>query len=622
MELSHICSPQDLKRCTPDEVAQLIPQIRELIMRTVSENGGHLASNLGAVELTVALHRVFESPKDKILFDVGHQCYTHKILTGRACRMDTLRRYGGLSGFPRCDESQCDSYGTGHASTALSAALGLARSRDLQGGDEHIVAVVGDGAFTGGMCYEALNDAGSRKTRLIAILNDNQMSIAPNVGALNNYLTYLRTSSRWLAAKRRVEDALSHMPHAGRRLHHILGGMKNMLRTLFVRDNFFQALGFRYLGPVDGHDERALENFLRRARNFDEPVLLHVVTTKGRGYHVAEHEPGRTHGMPPFHLQDGLPRIKNVARSYGPAAGRLLTQLAAADARIVCVTAAMTESTGLGMFEKAYPQRLFDVGIAEEHAVTLAAGMARGGLRPFVAIYDTFMQRGYDQLVVDVCAQNLPVCFLMDRASIGGEDGPTHHGVFGLAFMRHIPNLQVLAPRCTQELEAMIRYALGHTAPVAIRYPRAEAVVQALYPYGGFAAGQWEVLEEGGDITILAASTMVAEALEVRKRLQAAGVAAAVVNASSIKPLDAAALARLDAAKKPYVTMEEHVLAGGFGSAVTEYCLSHGLTPPQRLFALGDQFIMHGSRDTLLKAEHLDAASIAETLIKIAEKTA
>lgn len=622
MLLHQIRSPEDVKRLSPQQADALTGEIRDCIVRAVSKSGGHLASNLGMVELTVALHRVFDSPKDKIIFDVGHQCYAHKILTGRAADMDTLRQLGGISGFPRREESCHDAYGAGHASTAISAALGLARARDLNGTDEHIVAVVGDGALTGGMCYEAMNDAGSRKTRLIVILNDNQMSIAPNVGAVSNYLTFMRTSKGWLTAKKAIVRALLRIPLAGPSLHRFFQSFKNHIRNVFVKDGLFQALGFRYLGPIDGHDVRSLETFLRRAKNLAEPVLLHVVTKKGIGYAPAENRPDRTHGMPPFNPEDGLP-LKNgdKARSFGAAAGRLLADMAGEDGRIVAVTAAMADATGFGAFKNRWPERLFDVGIAEEHAVTLAAGMAAGGLRPFVAVYDTFLQRGYDQIVMDVCQQNLPVCFLMDRAAIGGEDGPTHHGVFGLAYLRHIPNLQVLMPRCVDELRAMIRYAIGHNGPVAIRYPRGELAPQPAYA-GHFVPGQWETLRRGEDMALLAAGTMTAEALKAADLLAQRGINASVISASSVKPLDDSCIQRLSARRLPYVTMEEHVLAGGFGSAVAEHCAAHGLRLPDEMIALPDAFIPHGAREDLIRLHGLDSASIAARVSPLANRTA
>ena len=619
MDLSSIQSPQDVKRLTPQEVQALLPQIRQRITEVVAQNGGHLASNLGVVELTVALHRVFDAPEDKFVFDVGHQSYAHKLLTGRGDRFETLRTFCGLSGFPKCDESEYDSYETGHASTALSAALGMARARDLLAGKEHVIAVVGDGAFTGGMCYEALNDAGSNKTRLILILNDNQMSIAPNVGALSNYLTYMRTSKGWLDIKKALSNFLLRVPLVGKALHRGMQRVKNNIRNIFIRDTFFGAMGFRYLGPIDGQDEPLLEKMLQRAKRFDEPVVLHVVTTKGAGYAPAEDAPDKMHGTPPFEIESGLPKSRSTARSFGHQAGQTIVELAEKDKTIVAVAAAMADSTGLGLFKQRFPKRLFDVGIAEEHAVTLAAGMARGGLRPVVAIYDTFMQRACDQMIVDVCLQNLPVVFIMDRAAIGGEDGPTHHGVFGTSWMRPIPNLTLLYPRCTDELDQMLRFAFQHDGPVAIRYPRAEGADQANYPYPGFTVGRWEVLAPGQDVALIAVGGMTDEALKVRTLLAEKHISAEVVNASTIKPLDHEYLLRLTARGLPYVVMEEQQRMGGLGSAVCENCALHGWPLPLHLFALEDTFVTHGGHEELLRHLMLDAGHMAQQITLLLE---
>lgn len=622
MQVPKVDSPRELKALTSQQTEALIPVIREQIIQAVSHTGGHLASNLGMVELTVALHRVLDTPRDKIVFDVGHQCYAHKILTGRGPLMGSLRQFGGISGFPKREESPHDSYDTGHASTAISAALGLARARDLQGGQEHVVAVVGDGALTGGLCYEALNDAGSSKTRLLVILNDNQMSISPVTGALGAHLTFLRTSKGWLGAKKAVGDLLLKLPLGGKWLHRLLYRFKNHIRNIFVRDGFFQSLGFRYLGPIDGHDESGLERALQRALRYREPVLLHVVTRKGKGYSPAEEDPSKAHGMPAFHPQDGSPKVKPVGRSFGAVAGQLLCMLAEEDPSLVVVTAAMTDSTGLGPFKQRYPNRLFDVGIAEGHAVTLAAGLAAGGLRPVVAIYDTFMQRAYDQVIVDVSLQNLPVCFLIDRAAIGGEDGPTHHGVFGTAMLRHIPGITLLAPRSADELQHMLRWALKQKGPVAIRYPRAEQVAQAMYPCQSFAPGHWEQLEQGQHMALVATGPMVGEAFKTRKALERQGVQAALYNAGSIKPLDTALLHRLSDNGIPYVVMEEQALQGGLGSAIAEYCVQHGLRGPVHLFALPDRFAPQGAHDAVLKSLGLEGEQMAEQIARLMEQSA
>ena len=614
MELSGINSPEDIKGLDAQGLDDLARQLRERIVEVVSENGGHLSSNLGAVELTIALHRAFSSPQDKLVFDVGHQCYAHKMLTGRAGEMDSLRRFGGVSGFPRVGESAHDAYGTGHASTSISAALGLARARDLRGGSEHVVAVVGDGALTGGLCYEALNDAGSSRTRLIVVLNDNQMSIAPNVGAVSKYLTYMRTAKAWDSAKRGLTAVLPRIPLVGGPLLRLTRRVKDSVRNFLIRDRFFDAFGFRYLGPMDGHNIAYMEKIFNRAKRLGEPVLIHVVTQKGRGYGYAEREPGGTHGVNPFNPVTAEPLHKGREASFGAEAGKVLCELAQADRRVVAVTAAMAEATGLGPFQERFPDRLFDVGIAESHAVTLAAGMARGGMWPVVALYDTFLQRAYDQAVVDVCLQGLPVTFLVDRAAMGA-DGPTHHGVFGATLLRHIPGATLLHPRSIQEMGHMLRFALGHDGPVFIRYARYEDARSARLPCAAFTPGRWETLAPGGDLCLVATGTMAAVALEVRDILKNSGISAGVVNASTVKPLDDAFLMGQSASGVPYFVLEEQVLAGGLGSAVLERCVQNGWRTPDRIFAVPDAFIPHGSHAELLRWCGLDADSVAGAIL-------
>ena len=448
---------------------------------------------------------------------------------------------------------------------------------------------------------------------MIVILNDNQMSIAPNVGAVSQYLTRLRTSKGWLSAKKAVGDFLLRIPGAGKKLHALLQRFKNHIRNVFVKDDLFQAFGFRYLGPVDGHDEPGLERYLRRAQGFDGPVLLHIVTQKGKGYAFSERSPANTHGVSAVDPESGSPRASSSARSFGGEAGALLTRLAESDPRIVAITAAMADSTGLRPFQQRYPDRLFDVGIAEEHAVVMAAGMACRGLRPVVAVYDTFLQRAYDQLVVDVCLQNLPVCFIIDRAALGGGR-PSHHGVFGTAYMRHIPNMTLLVPRCVDEMLLMLRFALRHDGPVAIRYPRAERPGQPAYRETAYQPGRWERIGEGGDLVLIAMGPMVVEALTARDILLKGGVRAQVVNAGSVKPLDEAFLNQIGAKGVPYVVLEEQALMGGLGSAIAEYAVQQGLPAPARLFALPDRFIPHGKHDELIRSLGLDGQSIAAAL--------
>ena len=616
--LDQIEKTNDIKQIPASELDGLAEEIREFLIEKISVTGGHLASNLGTVELTIALHRALNLPQDKIIWDVGHQCYTHKILTGRKEEFDHLRQFGGMSGFPKRTESDCDTFDTGHSSTSISAGLGMVKARDLEGERYTVVSVIGDGSLSGGLAYEALNNAAKLDTNFIIILNDNNMSISESIGGMSKYLNSVRTAEGYLNLK---EDVYNSLLGAPRVIDHIRRA-KNSFKQLFVPGMLFENLGITYLGPVDGHDEQGLERFLRRAKRFNEPVLLHIVTTKGKGYSVAENDPSRAHGMPAFDPQNGEPRAASSARGFGSAAGQLLAELGRGDERIVAVTAAMADSTGLGAFQRAFPARVFDVGIAEEHAVTMAAGLAAGGMRPVVAIYDTFMQRAYDQLIVDVCLQNLPVVFLVDRAAMGGEDGPSHHGVFGASFMRHIPGMTVLNPRSVDEMKHMLRWALGQDSPCAIRYPRAEHALSAQYPSRGFKPGVWEELEKGGDITLIATGPMVAEALKAARILKERGIHAAVINAGSVKPLDENTLRRLSASSAPYAVIEEQALAGGLGSAICEFCVTESLRVPSRLLAIPDQFIQQGGHEELIRELGLDGESIALQLLSVLVKTA
>ncbi len=597
VHLSQIKAPSDIKLCSYEELQALSEEIRKEIVLTVARNGGHLASNLGVVELTLAVHRMFNAPEDKILFDVGHQCYVHKLLTGRYNTFSTLRQFGGLSGFPKRDESAYDCFETGHASTAISAALGYARARDMQGQKHHVLAIVGDGALTGGLCYEAMNDAGNSKTRLIVLLNDNEMSIARNVGALATHLTNLRASRGWNKAKRVVEKGLKRLPVAGPKIHRFLTILKNSLKGLVVDEGFFAALGFHYLGPIDGHNLQSLEYTIARAKEFDEPVLIHCITRKGHGYHQAEQKPEAFHGTPPFFLDSGDVRKQPSRPSNGEIAAQELIKFASQEEKTIAITAAMPGGTGLHLFAGALPGRMLDVGIAEQHAVTLAAGLASGGMRPYFAVYATFLQRGYDQVLHDVCLQNLPVCFLLDRAGLAGDDGATHHGIYDIAYLRHMPNMTILAPRDEQELRSMMGWTQSSTGPCAIRYPR-KSVLMADYPVNSFVPGRWEVLREGEDCALLAVGTMVPAALETAKQLSSSGINAKVVNASSIKPLDETMLKVLK--HIPLITMEEHALTCGFGSAVAEFCIESQIKPPVLMFGLPDKIIHQGSREDLL----------------------
>lgn len=610
MVLERIHSSEDVKRLSSKELPVLAQELRARIIDSVSRNGGHLASNLGVVELTIALHRAFDFPKDALIFDVGHQCYVHKLLTGRADSFDTLRQFGGLAGFPRREESPYDAFDTGHASTAISAAAGMARARDLVGGSQSVVAVVGDGALTGGMCYEALSDAGSSKLRMIVVLNDNGMSISRNVGAVSRYLTHMRSSKGWFEAKHVVGDFLRRIPVVGNSLHAFFQRIKNSLRNIFVQDRLFDSLGFHYLGPVDGRDITGLERLFRRARQLDEPVLIHVVTKKGRGYSQAESDPTRLHGTPPFDVHTGEP-LSPAGKSMGKAAGDALCAMAAADSRIVAVTAAMTGSTGLGEFASRYPDRLYDVGIAEEHAVTMAAGLAAGGARPFVAIYDSFLQRAYDQILLDVCEQHLPVCFLVDRAGLI-EDGVTHQGVYGNAFLTQMPGLTVLNAATCDELQAMIRYALTLDAPVAIRYGKTETENVAVWPREKPYAPMWPLLRTGDELAILACGAMVGQAMRAAELLDQQSLRCAVYAADCIQPLDESVLNQLKDSK--LVTLEEGVVSGGLSSLVPAWRAAHGVCKPLLTLGVEGLCATQGDHTLQLRAQGLDAESVARRI--------
>ncbi len=615
LELAQIKDPSDIRGFNREECEELADDIRAKIIQTVSQNGGHLSSNLGVVEITLALHRVFDTPNDKLVFDVGHQMYPHKLLTGRYDSFDTLRTYGGISGFPRRSESPYDCFEAGHASTAISAALGLARARDAKGEQHHVIAIVGDGALTGGMCYEALNDCGNSRTRMILILNDNEMSIAKNVGALSRYLSRLRASAGWNSTKKQVKSKLNRIPVVGEPLYRFVHKTKQMVKSVFVDEGFFSALGFHYLGPINGNDQMAVERMLEQAKHFDEPVVIHCITKKGYGYHRAESKPEAFHGTPPFLVESGKVNPSS-AKSNGVVANETLVELANTDPRIVAVTAAMPLGTCTSIFQKAYPERFMDVGIAEEHAVTMCAGMASGGMRPFFFVYSTFLQRGYDQVLHDVCIQNLPVVMMLDRAGISNEDGQSHQGLYDFAYLRHIPNMTVLAPADADELKMMIQASIDLGAPCSIRYPKSAEKLPDGYQINTFAVGHWNTLRKGGHAALLATGTMTAAALRVADELSAAGVEVEVINASTVKPMDEACLQRVLDGSRPVFTLEEHVLMGGFGSAVMEWCALHEKAAKIIPLAIEDRFIQHGDHKHLLEDVGLDDANIIRTIYR------
>ena len=601
--LAQIKSPTDLKRLEKKQLPQLAEELRERIVAIVATNGGHLGSSLGVVELTIALHRVFDSPQDKIVWDVGHQAYAHKLLTGRQEQFPTLRQLDGLSGFPKRNESEHDCFDVGHSSTSISAALGMAAARDILGRDNKVVAVIGDGSLTAGMAFEALNHAGGLKEKLVVILNDNEMSISRNVGALSSFLSRKMTSDAFLRFKKETEQLLGYVPRIGRDLVNIAKRAEESLKGFMTPGMLFEGFGFDYFGPLDGHNIEELAETLRNVAQIKGPVLLHVLTKKGKGYQPAEQNPRKFHGVGPFDSITGEAcgsKTAAGAKSYTAVFGETLIDLAAADQRIVAITAAMAEGTGLTKFAEKFPERFFDVGIAEQHAVTFAAGLASQGLRPLVAIYSTFMQRSYDQVLHDVCLQNLPVTLAMDRGGLVGADGPTHHGVFDLSFLRHLPNITLAVPRNEAELQRIMLTAAMAPGPFAYRYPRGSGVgIPLLKSIEPLPIGQGELLCEGGDGVLIAVGSMVQEALTAAERLRAQGVEVAVVDGRFVKPLDRE-LILAQAEHAPFVmTVEENALQGGFGSAVLELLADNGLTVPVIRVGIPDQFVEQGTQAEL-----------------------
>ncbi|SEO77894.1 1-deoxy-D-xylulose-5-phosphate synthase [Propionispora vibrioides] len=612
--LERVNSPQDIKKLTFAELTLLAGEIRSLIIETVARSGGHLAPNLGVVELTLALHKVFDSPQDKMIWDVGHQSYVHKILTGRGGALHELRQMGGISGFPKRSESEHDAFATGHASTSISAAVGMAVARDMSGQDNHVLAVIGDGSLTGGEAYEALNHAGHIGTKLIVVLNDNEMSIARNVGAMSGYLAKIRTAPGYAKVKQDLEHLLRRIPSIGDRMVQTAERLKDSVRHFFIPGMLFEELGFTYLGPIDGHDLADLTGLLEKAKQMSGPVVLHVLTRKGKGYAPAERNADIFHGVGPFHAATGEIIKKDGPPTYTRVFGDTLLTLAEADKNIAAITAAMPEGTGLKAFAGRFPARFFDVGIAEPHAVTMAAAMACEGKKPVIALYSTFGQRAYDQVLHDVCLQELPVVLALDRAGLVGEDGPTHHGVFDYSYLRHIPNLICMAPKDEGELRHMLYTALQGNRPVALRYPRGSGIgigVDLSEPLQVLPVGQAEVLRLGRDVNLVAIGSMVNPCQQAAAQLQEQGIDAGVVNARFVKPLDRSVI-HLLAETGPLITVEENVLAGGFGSAVLE-CLSDQGLAGSRVLRLGlpDEFIEHGAHALLLKKYGLDANGIA-----------
>lgn len=617
--LNSVNSPQDLKGLSQEEIKLLAKEVRELIVEVVSETGGHLAASLGAVEIAIALHYCLNAPEDKIIWDVGHQAYAHKILTGRRDRFKTMRQLGGISGFPNLYESEYDPFTVGHGSTSISSALGLAKARDLNGGSYKVVAVIGDGSLVGGMAFEALNYAGQSKTNMVIVLNDNEMSIARSVGALSKYLNKILTNPIYNKIHKDIEGLVKRVPWYGFRAYRAARKLEESVKNLIIPGMIFEELGIRYVGPIDGNNAEGMINTLKNVLIFEGPTLIHAITKKGKGYIHAENHPEKFHGTAAFDIETGEVKGAGVAAeaSFTDAFSDAIMDLAKDDKKIVAITAAMPEGTGLEKFAEAYPERFFNVGMAEQHAITFAAGLAKGGLIPVVAIYSTFLQRSYDQIIHDVCLQNLHVILCLDRAGIVGEDGPTHHGLFDIPYLRHVPNITLMAPKDQAELKEMLKFAAYNCkGPVAIRYPRGKLTVAAssdeFTPLG---YGKAEAISQGSDIVILAIGSMVRPSCCAADLLAGEGIKAAVVNMRFIKPLDEELLKELSVKIKRFVVVEEGVLEGGFGSAVLEFFEREkiGNVTIKRI-GLPDKFIEHGKKDELLKIYGLDAEGIAEQI--------
>lgn len=618
MTLEKINKPNDIKKLTSGELPVLAGEIRDFLIHKISVNGGHLASNLGVVELTMAMHLMFHLPEDKIIWDVGHQSYTHKLLTGRKEGFDGLRKYGGMSGFPKRKESSCDSFDTGHSSTSISAGLGYAEARELTGQDYHVISVIGDGALTGGMAYEALNNASRLKSNFIIVLNDNNMSISENVGGLSRHLGNLRTTDAYKDLKTGVTNSLNKIPVYGERMVSQIRKTKSGIKQLFIPGMLFEDMGLTYLGPVDGHDIPAMMQVFREAVKVDGAVVVHVMTRKGKGYLPAERHPARFHGAEPFEISTGLPIKPRAVANYTDIFSTVMRKLGDRDEKVVAVTAAMGDGTGLKRFHNMFPDRFFDVGIAEEHAVTFAAGLAAAGLKPIVAVYSSFLQRAYDQILHDVCIQDLPVVFAVDRAGLVGSDGETHQGIFDLSYLSSIPNMNIMAPKNKWELSDMVKYAVKFNHPIAIRYPRGEAYDGLKEFREPVAYGKSEIIKKESRIALLAVGSMVKTAVEVRELLKAMGYQCTLVNARFVKPLDTELLELLSETHELLVTMEENVIAGGFGEHVLRYMNERQEEAPQMKVinvAVPDEYVEHGNVEILRKEIGIDKETIVRRIV-------
>ena len=615
MYLEQINQVNDINKLDKNEWNALAQEIREFLIEKISVTGGHLASNLGVVELTMAMHLAFDFPQDKLVWDVGHQSYTHKLLTGRKAGFDELRKYGGMSGFPKRKESDCDCFDTGHSSTSISAGIGLVKARDLLGGNYSVISVIGDGALTGGMAFEALNNASQLKSNFIIVLNDNQMSIAENVGGISQYLNGLRSAEGYNNFKEGLQNTLEKIPVYGEGLVRQLKKTKSGLKQLVIPGMFFENMGITYLGPVDGHNMDQLIRAFNDAKKIRHAVLLHVCTKKGKGYAPAERHPSRFHGAEPFEIETGLPKHKRTKANYTDIFSTVMRKLGDRDDKVVAITAAMPDGTGLKRFRNMFPDRFFDVGIAEQHAVTFAAGLAAGGLKPVVAVYSSFLQRAYDQILHDVCIQNLHVVFAIDRAGLVGSDGETHQGIFDLSYLSSIPNMTVMAPKNKWELSDMLKFAVDYDGPIALRYPRGEAYDGLQEFRAPVEYGRSEMIYEEADIALLAVGSMVKMAEKVRDVLKETGYSCTLVNVRFVKPIDEELLEDLAKNHRLAVTMEENVRNGGFGDHVLEYVSDRELPLQVLNVALPDEYVEHGNVDLLYKEVGLDPELIAKRII-------
>lgn len=614
MILEKIQKPNDIQKIPLDDFPALAWEIRRFLVEHLSETGGHLSSNLGAVELTMALHNVFHLPEDKIIWDVGHQAYTHKILTGRKDEFSTLRQMGGLSGFPKRSESPCDSFDTGHSSTSISAGTGYVRARDLKGESYYVVSVIGDGALTGGMAYEAMNNAAELDKNFIIVLNDNKMSISPNVGGISRYLSSLRTAEVYTGLKLNVRKNLKKVPRLGESMVEAVHKTKSVIKELLIPGMLFENMGLTYLGPVDGHDTRQLMKLLNEAKRVDGPVILHALTQKGRGYGPAMRHPDRFHGTSPFRIATGMPRKKSGKPSYTDIFSAAVCKLGQENSRIAAITAAMPLGTGLNGFAQRFPRRFFDVGIAEAHAVTFAAGLALGGLIPVVAVYSSFLQRAFDQILHDVCMQNIHVVFAIDRAGLVGSDGETHHGCFDLSYLSMMPNMTVMAPKNRRELADMLEFAVSCPGPAAVRYPRGEACEEMEEYREPIEMGKAEWLIHGRELALLPIGSMVADGKRVQEALEKEAYSPSLVNMRFAKPLDVTCLDELAKDHQTLVTMEENVLSGGLGQSVRAYMARRHPRIRVISFGIPDEFVGHGSVDQLKKQIHLDVESMVSVI--------